>query len=81
MQINPMCYIELNKNLKCAIIANRANKALGCGRSSTSRTVFSVCKADWNTAFRFGGTALQEVDRKAEEGPFGGLANGERLWV
>lgn len=42
--------------------------------------VFGFCKAIWNTPFSFGGTALQEVDRKVE-GPFGGLANGVRLWV
>lgn len=40
----------------------------------------SLCKAVWNIAFSFGGTAFQEVDRKVEEGPFGGLANGEKLW-
>lgn len=85
VQINPMCYIELRKSLKCAIITNRVNKALAVLETVPQglflSPVFSVYKADLNTLFSFGGTALQEVDRKVEEGPFGGLANGERLWV
>lgn len=80
-----MYYIELNKSLTSAIVANRVNEALAVLEAVPQgwllSPVFRVCKDVWNTPSSFGGTALQEVDRKVEEGSFGGLANRESLWV